>query len=77
LYIASEYPGPVLIAQDLMVINVTPGQIVTQMAKTDTPSWAAPAPPPPPGAKQPELDPPVTKGRAPQQLVDTRLTGHE
>ncbi len=30
--IASTYSGPVVIAQDLMVINVTPEQIVTRMA---------------------------------------------
>ena len=41
---ASTYSGPVVIAQDLMVINVTPEQIVTRMAKTDLLSWAAPAP---------------------------------
>jgi len=75
--IASEYSGPVVIAQDLMVINVTPEQIVTRMAKTDLLSWAAPAPPPPPGTKRPQLDPPVTKGRTPQWVMDTRLTGEE
>ncbi len=75
--IASEYSGPVVIAQDLMVINVTPEQIVTRMAKTDLLSWAAPAPPPPPGAKRPQLDPPVTEGRTPQWVMDTRLTGEE
>jgi ribonuclease Z len=75
--ISAEYSGPVVIAQDLMVINVTPEQIVTRMAKTDLLSWAAPAPPPPPGAKQPQLDPPVTEGRTPQWVMDTRLTGKE
>ncbi len=39
---ASTYDGPVVIAQDLMVINVTPEQIVTRMAKTNLLSWAAP-----------------------------------
>ncbi len=75
--IASGYSGPVVIAQDLMVINVTPEQIVTRMAKTDLLSWAAPAPPPPAGAKRPELDPLVAEGRTPQWVVDTRLTGEE
>ena len=42
--IRKNYDGPVVIAQDLMVINVTPEQIVTRMAKTDLLSWAAPAP---------------------------------
>ncbi len=75
--IASEYSGPVVIAQDLMVINVTPEQIVTRMAKTDLLSWVAPAPPPPPGAKRPQLDPPVTEGWTPQWVIDTRLKGEE
>jgi ribonuclease Z len=74
--IVSEYSGPVVIAQDLMVINVTPEQIVTRMAKTDLLSWAAPAPRPP-GAKRPRLDPPVTDGRTPQWVMDTRLTAEE
>jgi ribonuclease Z len=60
-----------------MVINVTPEQIVTRMAKTDLLSWAAPAPPPPPGVKRPQLDPPVTEGRTPQWVMDTRITGEE
>ena len=75
--IRKNYDGPVVIAQDLMVINVTPEQIVTRMAKTDLLSWAAPAPPPPPGAEQPQLDPPVTDGRTPQWVMDTRLTTEE
>ncbi len=75
--IASTYDGPVVIAQDLMVINVTPEQIVTRMAKTDLLSWAAPAPPPPPGATRPQLDPRVAEGRTPQWVMDTRLTSEE
>ncbi|GJL57055.1 MAG: metal-dependent hydrolase [Nitrospirales bacterium] len=37
--IASTYSGPVAIAQDLTVINVTPNQIVTRIAKTDPLAW--------------------------------------
>jgi ribonuclease Z len=60
-----------------MVINVTPEQIVTRMAKTDLLSWAAPAPPPPRGTKRPQLEPTVTEGRTPQWVMDTRLKGEE
>lgn len=42
--IRETYDGPVVLAQDLMVINVTQEQIVTRMAMTDMLSWAAPAP---------------------------------
>ncbi len=72
--LASTYSGPVVIAQDLMVINVTPEQIVTRMAKTDLLSWAAPAPRPPAGAAPPQMDPPVTEGRTPQWVTDTEIT---
>jgi ribonuclease Z len=71
--ISSTYSGPVVIAQDLMVINVTPEQIVTRMAQTDLLSWAAPSPT---GAAQ-ELDPPVTEGRTPQWVSETRLVREE
>jgi len=69
---ASTYTGPVAIAQDLMVINVTPEQIVTRMARTDLLSWAAPAPKPADGAK-PEVSPAPTKGRTPGWVSDTRI----
>ncbi len=71
---ASTYAGPVVIAQDLMVINVTPEQIVTRMARTDLLSWAAPAPKSA-GGKKPELDPAPTEGRTPSWVVDTRIVG--
>jgi len=71
---ASTYSGPVVIAQDLMVINVTPEQIVTRMARTDLLSWAAPAPKPADG-KRPEVDPYITEGRTPKWVVDTRIGG--
>ncbi len=55
-----------------MVINVTPEQIVTRMAKTDLLSWAAPAPRPADG-KRPELEPYITEGRTPQWVIDTGI----
>lgn len=44
----STYDGPVVLAQDLTVINVTPEQIVNRVAETDLLHW----PPPPPRDKQ-------------------------
>lgn len=70
--IASTYSGPVVIAQDLMVINVTPEQIVTRMARTDLLSWAAPAPKSA-GGKRPKLDSAPTQGRTPSWVVETRI----
>jgi ribonuclease Z len=69
--IRKNYDGPVVIAQDLMVINVTPEQIVTRMAKTDLLSWAAPAPK---TDKPPKLDPAPTEGRTPEWVQATRFT---
>ena len=71
---ASTYSGPVVIAQDLMVINVTPEQIVTRMVRTDPLSWAAPAPRSA-GGKRPKVDPYITEGRTPSWVVDTRIVG--
>ncbi len=68
--IRKNYDGPVVIAQDLMVINVTPEQIVTRMAKTDLLSWAAPAPS---TGKPPELDPAPTEGRTQEWVIETRF----
>jgi ribonuclease Z len=73
---ASTYSGPVVIAQDLMVINVTPEQIVTRIAQTDLLSWAAPAPKSAAG-KKPTLDPAPTEGRTPKWVVDTRIVRKE
>ena len=39
--IATTYGGPVALAQDLMVFNVTPEQIVLRMAKTEQLWWAS------------------------------------
>ena len=74
--IASTYNGPVVIAQDLMVINVTPEQIVTRMAKTDLLSWAAPAPKTE-GQKPPKLDPAPTEGRTQSWVTKTRFKNDE
>jgi ribonuclease Z len=69
---ALTYSGPVAIAQDLMVINVTPEQIVTRMAKTDLLHWTPPAPKPPPGQK-PRMDHPPREGRTPPWVINTRI----
>jgi len=49
----TTYDGPVVLAQDLTVINVTSEQIVSRVAETDLLHW----PPPPPADKRvaPEL----------------------
>ena len=44
----TTYDGPVVLAQDLAVINVTPEQIVNRVAETDLLHW----PPPPPADKR-------------------------
>ncbi|MBT5220745.1 MAG: MBL fold metallo-hydrolase [Woeseia sp.] len=69
--IRKNYQGPVVIAQDLMVINVTPEQITTRMAKTDLLSWAAPAPM---NGPPPKPDPAPTEGRTPEWVQATRFT---
>jgi len=66
----STYGGPVVISQDLMVINVTSNQIVTRMAKTDKLMWAQKS------EKiniDVEIEPMVTEGRTPQWLVNTLI----
>ncbi len=47
-----NYDGPVVLAQDLMVINVTSSQVVTRMAETDPLHWP---PQPKKGGKRPKL----------------------
>jgi len=42
--IETTYVGPVAIAQDMMVINVTPEQIVSRMSMPNHLSWPEPAP---------------------------------
>jgi ribonuclease Z len=52
--VKETYDGPVLLAQDLTCINVTPEQIVMRQAQTDLLHWT------PPGPKKegpPQLDP--------------------
>ncbi len=66
----STYDGPVALAQDLMVINVTPDQIVTRMGETDLLHWTPP--PPGPSGPPPDLDP-HSDAVIPDYVADTRL----
>jgi ribonuclease Z len=68
--IQTSYGGPVVLSQDLMVINVTPEQIVTRMAVTDMLYWA---PPPPEGGAEPVLAPP-SEAKVPDWLLETKIT---
>ena len=61
------YDGPVVLAQDLMVINVTPEQIVSRMAATNLLHW----PPPPPADKRVAELATRSEAKIPQWLVDT------
>jgi ribonuclease Z len=71
--ITSTYDGPLALAQDLMVINITPDQIVTRMGETDLLSWTPPAPstdgPPP------DLEP-LSPAVIPEFVASTRLPEH-
>ena len=63
------YADPVLLAQDLTCINVTPEQIVMRQAQTDLLHWT----PPGPEEEGPaELDP-KSPGTTPQFVLDTIL----
>ena len=69
--IRNGYDGPVVVAQDFTVVNITPEQIVTRMAKTD--EWAFIATDPAyieamGGSNQ---DPSQNPGTLPQWLDDT------
>jgi len=67
----STYDGPVIIGQDLLVINVTRDQIVCRMAMTDKLMWAAPPKKSSDGNQKMEE---VTKvGRTPIFVSETRL----
>jgi ribonuclease Z len=66
---ASTYDGPVALAQDLTVINVTPEQIVVREAETDLLQWT---PPGPDEDGPPELDP-KSPGVTPNFVTDTIL----
>ena len=61
------YDGPVVLAQDLMVINVTPEQIVSRMAATNLLHWT---PPPPPDAPRGTMGA-KSEAKIPQWLVDS------
>jgi len=66
----STYDGPVVIGQDLLVINVTMNQIVCRMAMTDKLMWAAPAKASDGNEEMEE----VTKlGRTPSFVTETRI----
>ena len=67
--IGRTYQGPVVLAQDLMVINVTPEQIVTRMALTDMLSWAAPAPK---VEAEPTIEP-LSDARRPDWVTKSRI----
>jgi len=64
------YDGPVVLAQDLTVINITPQQIVVRQAQTDLLHWTPP--PPKTEGPPPELDP-KSPGITPQFVLDTIL----
>lgn len=66
----STYDGPVIIGQDLLVINVTKNQIVCRMAITDKLMWAAPAKAS--GGKE-EMEEVTKVGRTPSFVTETRL----
>lgn len=65
-----SYQDPVVISQDLMVINVTPNQIVTRMTMSDKLMWAQESKT---AEKDPYLDPMVTDGITPNWLSKTKL----
>jgi ribonuclease Z len=69
--ITSTYEGPVALAQDLMVINITPDQIVTRMGETDLLHWTPPAPGP--DGPPPELEP-LSPAVIPDYVAATRLS---
>lgn len=58
---------PMVLAQDLMVINITPEQIVTRQAETNLLHWT---PPPPPDAPHGTLGA-RSEAKIPQWLVDS------
>lgn len=68
-HVESTYDGPVALAQDLTVINVTPEQIVVREAETDLLHWT---PPGPEGDEPPELEP-KSPGVTPRFVTDTIL----
>ena len=64
-----NYDGPVVLAQDLTVINLTPKQIVTRMARTNLLHWA----PPPPESEQEAKLATASEARIPDWLMETKI----
>jgi ribonuclease Z len=67
--IDSSYDGPVVLAQDLMVINVMSVQIDTCKALTDMLSWTVPAPK---SGKNPTMASP-SKAKRPDWVTKTKI----
>ncbi|MCG8531327.1 MAG: MBL fold metallo-hydrolase [Desulfovibrionales bacterium] len=68
--VSSTYNGPVVLAQDLTVINVTSQQIVTRMAMVDLLSWPVPAPQ---LKAKPTMEEP-SKANRPDWITRTRIS---
>jgi len=66
----TTYQGPTVISQDLMVINVTPEQIVVRMAVTDLLAWMPPQRPK--NGKKPEMATP-SKAQRPDWVSATQI----
>ncbi|MCH8035368.1 MAG: MBL fold metallo-hydrolase [Bacteroidetes bacterium] len=69
--IRSTYAGPVVIGQDLLVINVTKDQIICRMAITDKLMWARPAKSS--DGNQELMEDVTSVGRTPSFVTETRL----
>jgi ribonuclease Z len=69
--VASTYDGPVALAQDLTVFNVTPEQIVMRMAKTEQ-LWWAPSDPDAKGAETME-EGYTSPAKTPDWIVATKI----
>lgn len=65
-----HYSNPVVIAQDLMVINVTQNQILIRTTVSDQLMWAQESDK---AEKNPNLEPMVTQGVTPEWLSKTKL----
>jgi ribonuclease Z len=69
----SETDRSVVLSQDLMVINLTPEQIVTRMAQTSLLHWPPPAPP---GKQQWEMEP-RSSAEIPEWVAETNIASKE
>ncbi len=67
--VKKTYDGPVALAEDLMVINVTKEQIVTRMAETDPLYW----PPPLPKDEKKHKLAPKSEAKMPDWLTETLI----